>query len=157
MSNEVTRPAWLDLLVVDLQKQKRFYQKLLGFEVLEESDDRVELGSRVRKLLGLQLGAKKLSDPGQAGLFHAAWLLPRRADLGAWLVASQAMGIPLDGAADHGVSEALYLTDPEGNGIEIYWDRPRGEWPFRSGKLAMGTEALNFSSLFDSLVPCFTP
>lgn len=146
----MTRTDWLDLLVVDLPSQSRFYQNLLGFEVLEQSASRVELGSRGKKMLGLQAGAQRAVDPGQSGLFHAAWLLPTRADLGAWLLDAQRKGVRLSGASDHGVSEAIYLSDPEGNGIEVYWDKPRAEWPYVSGKLAMVTEALDIRSLAQS-------
>ncbi|MFA7483894.1 MAG: VOC family protein [Vulcanimicrobiota bacterium] len=146
----MTRVNWLDLQVVDLEKQSRFYQQLLGFEVLQQTDARVELGSQGSKLLGLQSGAKSPADPRQAGLYHAAWLFPRRADLGAWLRHSRELGIRLDGASDHGVSEAFYLNDPEGNGIEIYWDKPREEWPFNAGKLAMVTDPLDLDSLLQA-------
>ena len=143
----MTRTDWLDLLVVDLPSQSRFYQDLFGFEVLEQSATRVELGSHGKKRLGLQAGAQRVVDPRQSGLYHAAWLLPTRADLGAWLLETQRKGVRLSGASDHGVSEAIYLSDPEGNGIEVYWDKPRSEWPHVSGKLAMVTEALNIRSL----------
>lgn len=145
----MTRTAWIDLQVIDLPRQTRFYQDLLGFEVLEASPERVELGSRGEKLLGLQSGAQVAKDPCQDGLFHAAWLLPERADLGAWLRAAQENGVALSGASDHGVSEAIYLSDPEGNGLEIYWDKPPDEWPYRSGRLAMVTESLDIPSLLN--------
>src|SRR5207248_3552657 len=77
------------------------------------------------------------------GLYHFAILLPTRADLGRWLLHLAQSGYPLDGASDHLVSEALYLHDPEGNGIEVYRDRPRDEWPRLNGSLQMATDPLD--------------
>ena len=81
--------------------------------------------------------------PAEAGLFHTAFLLPSRADLADWLLRAARTGARLDGASDHLVSEALYLTDPEGNGIEIYRDRPSEEWPLdAAGLIGMATRRL---------------
>jgi len=86
--------------------------------------------------------------PGTTGLYHLAILYPTRADLGRALRRLVEHGVGLDGASDHGVSEALYLHDPDGNGIELYWDRPREEWPLRpDGALAMMTEPLDLPGL----------
>jgi catechol 2,3-dioxygenase len=139
--------AWLELLVLDLDRQAQFYQRLLGFDLVERHSDRIWLGQANRRLLGLVAGARQRSDPAQSGLFHAAWRLPSRPLLGGWLRHALARHIGIDGASDHGVSQAIYLTDPEGNGIEVYWDRPRNEWPYRDGHLAMVTEALNVQEL----------
>lgn len=86
--------------------------------------------------------------PGTTGLYHVAILYPTRAQLADAVRRAQAAGIEIDGAADHGVSEAIYLRDPDGNGVELYWDRPKEQWP-RSpdGKVAMFTHRLEMNSL----------
>ncbi|HEY2039268.1 MAG TPA: VOC family protein, partial [Edaphobacter sp.] len=89
--------------------------------------------------------------PGNTGLYHLAIVLPTRADLGRALKALIEHKIPLDGAADHGVSEALYLRDPDQNGVELYWDRPRESWPRTAkGELAMYTRSLDLHALLAS-------
>jgi catechol 2,3-dioxygenase len=86
--------------------------------------------------------------PGTTGLYHLAILYPTRADLADALRRLNAAGIPLDGASDHGVSQALYLRDPDGNGVELYWDRPQAEWPIDpDGDLAMVTRPLDLQAL----------
>ena len=86
--------------------------------------------------------------PGTTGLYHLAIVYPTRADLGRALQTLIDHGIPLDGAADHGVSQALYLRDPDGNGVELYWDRPRSEWPTdAAGKLTMYSRTLDLQAL----------
>jgi catechol 2,3-dioxygenase len=86
--------------------------------------------------------------PGTTGLYHLAIVYPTRADLAEALQRLMTAGISLDGASDHGVSEALYLRDPDGNGVELYWDRPEALWPRNpDGTLAMGTERLNLEAL----------
>lgn len=105
-------------------------------------------------LLGLAAGVRLEEDPGAPprpqeapGLYHLALLLPDRTALGRVLVRLLAAGYPLDGGADHAVSEALYLRDPEGNGVELYADRPRDLWRHRDGQLVMTTEPLDWSGL----------
>lgn len=86
--------------------------------------------------------------PGHTGLYHVAIRYPGRRDFAIAVRRVLDAGIPLDGAADHGVSEAIYLTDPDGNGIELYWDRPRAEWPLTEGGLPlMGTDPLDLAAL----------
>ncbi|MDH3743126.1 MAG: VOC family protein, partial [Hyphomicrobiales bacterium] len=88
--------------------------------------------------------------PGTTGLFHVALLYPDRAALADALRRLVRAGVPLEGASDHGVSEALYLSDPDGNGIELYWDRPRQDWPRgTSGELAMHTRPLDVDALLN--------
>ena len=82
--------------------------------------------------------AAPLASPRAAGLFHTAFLLPTRADLAQWLLHAAEQRVPLQGASDHLVSEAIYLADPEGNGIEVYWDRPSETWAWRDGMLVDG-------------------
>jgi len=88
---------------------------------------------------------------GATGLYHLAILYPTRADLGAALKSLNEHGVRLDGAADHGVSQALYLHDPDGNGVELYWDRPSEEWPrTETGEIAMVTRPLNLGALLEA-------
>jgi catechol 2,3-dioxygenase len=88
-----------------------------------------------------------VASPKAAGLFHTAFLLPSRADLAQWLIHAVDQGVRLQGASDHLVSEAIYLADPEGNGIEVYRDRPSSEWGWRNGEVEMGTMRLNLEDL----------
>ncbi len=103
-----------------------FYRDVLGLGVLARTGERIHLGVGGVGFLDLIHRPDALpDDPATAGLFHTAFLLPSRADLGRWLGHSGGRGQSLDGAADHLVSEAVYLSDPEGNGVEVYADRPR--------------------------------
>lgn len=137
------------ITVRDLDRQAAFYQDAIGLELLERGATEASLGAGGRRLLRLigDAGARP-EDPRSAGLFHMAFLLPSRADLGRWLLRATQAGVSLDGASDHGVSEALYLTDPEGNGIEVYVDRAAAEWPRDAdGGLAMLTRRLDLNAL----------
>jgi len=128
------------------------YKVLLGFEEVRRNGSRIALGAGGRELLEIEgSAALKPDDPRSAGLYHTAFLLPSRADLARWARHAIDRRIGLDGASDHFVSEAVYLTDPEGNGIEIYADRPREAWSYAGGKLQMGTERLDFRSLLGEL------
>ena len=112
-------------------------------------DETLELGAQGRRLLTLRED-KSLTpnDPQEAGLFHLAFLLPSRRDLAHWLRAAAEQAAPIVGASDHGVSEAVYLHDPDGNGAEIYPDRPLAAWPRdRQGGLAMKTDPLDLNAL----------
>ncbi|MCI4666472.1 MAG: VOC family protein [Neomegalonema sp.] len=126
-------PLWIEsarLTVRDLPLMKRYYTDVLGFEALTEDEASVALGAGGTAILHLDAAPEaQLDDPRIAGLFHIAYLLPSRASLGAWLRFAAEKGVQLDGASDHGTGEALYLSDPEGNGIEIYADRAEEEWP----------------------------
>ena len=132
------------LKVLDLDKVAEFYEKTLGLRRLSASADRVTLGSAKTALLELIAtpGAKP-RDPNEAGLFHIAFLLSSRAALGAWLAYVIENRLPVQGASDHIVSEAIYLADPEGNGIEVYADSPLSQWHDASGNLLMGTKPLD--------------
>ena len=117
------------LAVRDLDAQVRFYRDLLGMKVHAHAARDAQLGSdRVLLRLRAEPDAKPRAR-GQAGLYHVAYLVPTRADLGRAIQHLVAARYPLQGASDHEFSEALYLADPEGNGIEIYADRPRAAWP----------------------------
>src|SRR5690606_17098430 len=132
----------------DLAAVSRFYREIIGRAVLRQDEAAAVLGPTAAPLLEL-VGDRSL-DPGdrrQAGLFHVAFLLPGRGDLGRWLAFAGAHGIPLQGASDHGVSEALYLADPEGNGIEIYADLPPSRWRAADGAIRMTTDPLDLQDL----------
>ena len=138
------------LTVRDLERQVRFYQEHLGLEQIErvEKEARVALGppgGPALLLLHERAGAPVV--PGTTGLYHFAILVPDRPALAAVLRHFGRVRTPLQGASDHGVSEAIYLADPEGNGIEIYRDRPRAEWPMEDGTLSMSTTALDVEGL----------
>lgn len=142
---EIARVA---LVVHDLPGVTAFYQRLLGLSTLTQSADRVSLGAGGRTLLEL-IGdpAARRASPEEAGLFHTAFLMPSRAALGRWLIHAANSGVQLQGASDHLVSEAIYLADPEGNGIEVYADRPRDRWHGPDGAIKMATERLDLNAL----------
>lgn len=132
------------LKVRDLARVAGFYRDVLGLRQINTGDGRVTLGAQGAPLLDL-IGDPALApnDPRTAGLFHTAFLLPTRADLGRWLAFAMENRIRVSGASDHIVSEALYLSDPEGNGIEIYADRPPSRWLTPTGTVQMATDPLD--------------
>lgn len=132
----------------DLESVSRFYRDVIGLTPLSENGAEVTLGVGETALLDI-VGDRSLtlSDRREAGLFHTAFLLPSRADLGRWLAFASAAGVTLQGASDHAVSEAIYLADPEGNGVEIYADRPPSLWPTRDGEIRMVSERLDLDDL----------
>lgn len=129
----------VELHVVDLASMRTYYADALGVPVLEEGAERVVLGFD-EPLVTLSAGAAGADDPSQAGLYHTAILFPDEAALAATLrsVATLAPG-SYQGAADHAVSVAFYFGDPEGNGVELYVDRPRDEWVWEDGHVSMGS------------------
>jgi catechol 2,3-dioxygenase len=139
--------------VSDLDRSVAFYTDALGLDLLRRDGGAASLGAGGRALVDLRALAGAVPRPRPStGLYHFAVLVPDRLELGRALGRLVAAGWPLQGVADHGVSEALYLADPDGLGIEIYRDRPRGDWPVRNGVLAMGTEPLNAQALLDEAV-----
>lgn len=129
-----------------------FYRRVVGLEELARDGETIALGAKGRPLLVLESDpAAAPDDPRLAGLFHTAFLLPARADLGRWINHAIADRVQIDGASDHIVSEALYLTDPEGNGIEIYADRPHGSWKWHAGQVAMATERMDVPGVVASV------
>lgn len=139
------------LTVHDLGAVSDFYQKALGLHRLSADGETVRLGAGGAVLLELrQDKAARRRVPREAGLFHTAFLLPSRGDLGRWTRHAAATGVPVSGASDHLVSEAIYLDDPEDNGVEIYADRPRSEWGWQDGRVQMSTAALDVDSLVAS-------
>ncbi|WP_213424007.1 VOC family protein [Bhargavaea massiliensis] len=132
------------LNVLDLNAMKNFYTDIIGFRVLSETDSRIELTADGNTPLLVLENREGLHPkrPNRAGLYHFAILLPSREDLGAAILHFIRKGVRM-GASDHYVSEALYLNDPEGNGIEVYRDRPADEWNWNDGQVEMATVALD--------------
>lgn len=141
------------LKVADLDRALAFYHGVLGFEIQQRyGDQAVFLGAGgYHHHIALNTWESLGGTPaphGHTGLYHTAILLPDRASLGAAVKRVLAAGIALEGAADHGVSEAVYLRDPDGNGVELYRDRPRAEWPRdAAGTLKMGNARLDMAAL----------
>jgi catechol 2,3-dioxygenase len=152
-----TRIGHVHLKVANIDRALGFYRDVLGFEVTQwYGDDAVFLSAGgYHHHIGLNTWMSRNASPAPphtAGLFHHAILYPERRDLAQalkWLLESN---YPVDGASDHGVSEALYLRDPDNNGVELYWDRPEEEWPRTAdGGLAMVTAALDVEDLLAEL------
>ncbi len=152
-----TRIGHVHLKVADIERALRFYRDILGFEVTQwYGDDAIFLSAGgYHHHIGLNTWMSRNASPAprhSAGLFHLAILYPERRDLAQalrWLIDAE---YPLDGASDHGVSEALYLSDPDGNGVELAFDRPEDEWPrTEDGGLAMVTRPLDVEGLLATL------
>ncbi|MXQ14370.1 VOC family protein [Microvirga makkahensis] len=136
------------LRVRDLEKMTAFYRDVLGLAVLERTGSQVRLGAGGFPLLALEhKPSATLEPPTSAGLYHTAFLMPSRKDLARWLVHVAVNRVPLAGFADHLVSEAVYLDDPEGNGIEVYSDRDPNQWKWSDGAVIMGTEQLDVDGI----------
>jgi catechol 2,3-dioxygenase len=136
------------LKVRDLDRLTAYYRDALGLAVLDCSASGATLGAGGVPLLHLEHapGAKP-DDTRTAGLYHTAFLMPTRGDLARWLLHAAQKRVPLTGASDHAVSEAIYLDDPEGNGIEVYRDRGTEEWVWQDGMVKMTTLALDLDDL----------
>lgn len=147
------RIGHVHLKVADLERALGFYCGVLGFELTQRygSDAAFVSAGGYHHHIGLNTWESRGGSPpppGTTGLYHLAVLYPTRAELADALRRVLGTGIRLDGASDHGVSEALYLRDPDGNGVELYWDRPREAWPDdTSGNLAMFTRPLDLDNL----------
>ena len=148
-----TRIGHVHLKVADLDRAIEFYSGVLGFELQQKYGSQAAFVSAggYHHHIGLNTWESRGGTPpppGHTGLYHTAILYPTRKDLADALRRLIAAGIALDGASDHGVSQALYLRDPDGNGVELYWDRPREEWPLDAdGGIAMVTERLDLDAL----------
>lgn len=148
-----TRIGQVHLKVADLDRALAFYCDILGFDLMQRFGPSAAFISAggYHHHIGLNTWESQNGHPpppGSTGLYHLAIVYPTRAALGQALKTLIAHKIPLDGAADHGVSEALYLHDPDQNGVELYWDRPRELWPRNAtGELAMFTHQLNLHDL----------
>ncbi len=147
------RIGHVHLKVADIQRALDFYCGVLGFELTQRFGTGAAFISAggYHHHIGLNTWESRGGQPpapGTTGLFHLAILYPTRAELADALRGLITAGIQLDGAADHGVSEALYLRDPDENGVELYWDRPQEAWPRTAdGELAMFTHALDLEDL----------
>ncbi len=141
------------LQVTDLDRALQFYNGLLGFEIVINMGTAAFLSAGgYHHHIGLNTwhsrGGRPARREGAAGLYHAAILYKERAELATIVKRLLQAGYPLSGASDHGVSEAIYLDDPDGNGLELYWDRPRAEWPTDAqGQLTMYTHPLDVQGL----------
>jgi catechol 2,3-dioxygenase len=148
-----TRIGHVHLTVADLDRALAFYRDVLGFEVTTRYGRNAVFLSAggYHHHIGLNTWAGRNAPrpaPGTTGLYHFAILYPDRPALAGAVRHVLAAGVPLEGAADHGVSEAIYLRDPDGNGVELYRDRPEREWPRGAdGKLIMHTQPLDVDSL----------
>jgi catechol 2,3-dioxygenase len=136
------------LAVRDLAHSLAFYRNVIGLDPMDEDGHGGRLGAGGTTLLQIE-GRPQAApdDPRGAGLFHTAFLMPTRRHLARWLAHALRAGVPMTGAADHGVSEAFYLDDPEGNGIEVYADRPPDTWRWQDGKVDMPTKPLDVDDL----------
>jgi catechol 2,3-dioxygenase len=136
------------LVVRDLDRVATFYREVLGLTLIAGGPAKVLLGAGDTGFLELtQQDGIALDDGRSAGLYHTAFLMPTRADLARWVMHIANNRTPISGASDHGVSEAFYLDDPEGNGIEVYVDRPPEMWDWVDGMVNMPTEALDIGKL----------
>lgn len=121
--------AAVTLRARDMGELAAFYEAQIGLDRISAHGDRISLGSGGEAYLHIDAAPKGEPEPERAaGLFHTAFLLPDRASLGRWFLRAHGQGVAFEGASDHAVSEAFYLSDPEGNGIEVYHDRPRAAW-----------------------------
>jgi catechol 2,3-dioxygenase len=152
-----TRIGHVHLKVSDLKRSLGFYCDLLGFELITMYGEQAAFISAggYHHHLGLNTWHSKDEPPAKrnaVGLYHTAILYPTRKDLAAILDRLRQKSYPMTGAADHGVSEALYLDDPDGNGVELYWDRPKELWPQNpDGSLNMYTRPLDLNDLLGEL------
>ena len=153
-----TRIGHVHLKVSDLEKALKFYRDLLGFDVMQYYGDSAVFLSAggYHHHIGLNVWYSKNGSPPSpksTGLYHTAILYPTRKDLAIVLKRLIEAKYALNGASDHGVSQAIYLDDPDGNGVELYWDRPKEEWPRdEQGNLQMVTEHLDLKELLSLAV-----
>ena len=147
------RIGHVHLKVADLDRSLAFYRDVLGFELTQRFGSQAAFLSAggYHHHLGLNTWESRggpAPPPGSTGLYHVAIVYPTRALLADALRRLQKAGVPIEGASDHGVSEALYLRDPDGNGVELYWDRPRAQWPRAAdGSIEMFTHSLDLAAL----------
>ena len=137
----------VSLRVTDLERSLAYYQDSIGLRLLNREENEAWLGTTDTPFLYLQGGALSPAPRGHSGLYHFAILLPSRPELARAIRRLSASETPLGGASDHLVSEALYLSDPDGNGIEIYRDRPRNEWQYSNDSVRMDSIQLDFDRI----------
>jgi catechol 2,3-dioxygenase len=154
---DATRIGHVHLKVADIERSLKFYRDLLGFEITQYYGTGAVFLSAggYHHHIGLNTWHSKGAGPSPiraAGLFHLAIVYPTRKALAVAVKRLVDNDYPLTGASDHGVSQAIYLDDPDGNGVELYWDRPQEEWPRdEKGGIHMLTEALDLNQLFSEL------
>lgn len=152
-----TRIGHVHLKVADIERSLKFYRDILGFELVTMYGNQAAFISAggYHHHIGLNTWESKNSPPAPkfgVGLYHAAILYPTRKDLAEIFNRLIEVKYPISGAADHGVSEAIYLEDPDGNGLELYWDKPKELWPKKSdGSIEMYTKHLDLQNLIDEL------
>ncbi len=152
-----TRIGHVHLKVADLERALSFYRDLLGFELIQKIGDQAAFISAggYHHHIGLNIWESKGGTPpppGHTGLYHTAILYPNRKELAKALKTLLNADYPLQGAADHGVSEAIYLADPDGNGVELYYDKPEELWPRKqNGELDMFTKSLDIDNLLSEI------
>jgi catechol 2,3-dioxygenase len=148
-----TRIGHVHLKVSDIERSLAFYHELLGFEIIQRYGSQAVFISAggYHHHIGLNTWHSKGAGPAPVnvpGLYHTAILYPTRKDLAVILKRLIDAKYPLTGASDHGVSEAIYLNDPDHNGVELYWDKPKEQWPFdANGELQMVSDALDLKGL----------
>lgn len=145
-----TRIGYVHLRVCSLKKELGFYKELLGFHEVKRYGNHIYLSANRMKPYHIILTEDRSANPRKpftTGLFHLAIRVPNRRELAAMFLRLYENKYTFQGFADHGVSEALYMADPEGNGVEIYFDRPRGQWPMKNGRLEMVTDPLDINDL----------
>ncbi|HEV8454524.1 MAG TPA: VOC family protein [Gemmatimonadales bacterium] len=150
------------LRVGDLERSLRFYRDVLGLGIAREEGSKVALAPRSspRELILLEERPgirRRPSRPVMTGLYHVALLVPSRAELGRALLGLNQAQYPLRGMSDHAVSESLYLDDPDGNGLEIYADRPRAQWPIRDGVVQMTVDPMDVEGVISAAQPVSLP
>ena len=142
--------ASIDLNVRNMEVASEFYSRVLGFSILSESSEKIELTVDGEIPMITLHKTDKSPVRRTAGLYHIAILLPERPLLGSFLAQMARLGYPLSGGSDHGVSEAIYLNDPEGNGIEVYVDRSPSQWVWKGSQVDMYTEPLDAQGLVEA-------
>lgn len=153
-----TRIGHIHLKVADLERAIAFYRDVLGFSLMQRYGAQAAFLSAggYHHHIGLNTWESRGGTPpppGTTGLYHVAFLYPSRRELADALRRVVEAGLAIDGAADHGVSEAIYLRDPDGNGVELYRDRPEAEWPRKNGELAMVNAPLDLRQLLSEAPP----
>lgn len=145
-----SQTTYVALKVKELEPMRDYYQNIIGLNVRQESETEVRLGTSVQDLVVLKHHPEGNSAPRQSGLYHLALLLPNRSALASWLRRFMSLGQKLEGTADHAVSEALYFSDPEGNGIEVYADRSKDQWEWEGEQVKTTTLPLDLPNLYRS-------
>jgi catechol 2,3-dioxygenase len=146
------------IIVRDIDRLVSYYCNLLGLSVQERTDEYAKLGAGGVTLLELNHNPDAMpDDPREAGLYHTAFLMPTRTDLARWILHVAKARIPISGASDHDVSEAIYLDDPEGNGVEVYSDRPSESWRRNDKEIFQKTDPLDVEAIIREVDPATAP